>query len=119
MAATKIPPHHEEAEKSVLGAILIDPDAINIASGLLQPGDFYNPAHGIIFELMLDLHEERKAIDLVTLTAALKKKKQLKEVGASYLSDLINAVPTSANVEHYAKLIKEASTKRALIHMSS
>lgn len=119
MATTKVPPHNDEAEVSVLGAVLIDPEGINTASGILKPSDFYNPTHSTIFEAMQELFEERKPIDLITLTAILKKKKKYSEISAGYLSDLINSVPTSANVEHYARLIKEASTKRSLIHMSS
>jgi len=114
----KTPPHNDEAEASVLGAILIDQESIHSVSEILIPKDFYNPTNSIIFDAMLILYEERKPIDLVTLTAALKKKKKYSEVGSSYISDLINIVPTSANVEHYAKLIKEAATKRSLIQMA-
>src|SRR5438034_117093 len=119
MANVKVPPHNEEAEISVLGAVLIDPEAINTASAVLKSSDFYNPTHGTIFEAMLSLYEERKPIDLVTLTSILKKRKKYSEVGPGYLSQLINEVPTAANVEHYARLIKESATKRSLIHMSS
>lgn len=119
MANTRTPPHNLEAEQSVLGAILIDRDAINIASEILQPGDFYEGTNAIIFDAMLALYEERKPIDLVTLTSELKKRKKYSDVGAGYLSELVNLVPTAANVEHYAKLIKEAATKRSLIKMSS
>ncbi|MDE2025306.1 MAG: replicative DNA helicase [Patescibacteria group bacterium] len=119
MAQAKVPPSNIEAEQSVLGAILIDRDAVNVAAGVIGPSDFYNEINGIIFNAMLELSEERKPIDIVTLTAQLKKKKKYTEVGASYLSELVNLVPTAANVEHYARLIKEASTKRALIKMSA
>ncbi|MCL5438733.1 MAG: replicative DNA helicase [Patescibacteria group bacterium] len=115
MAALKVPPHNDDAEQSVLGAILIDKDAINIASENITPRDFYNDINAMIYEAMLSLYTDRKPIDLLTLTSELKKKKKFDKVGTSYLTDLVNAVPTAANIEHYANLIKEASTKRALI----
>ncbi len=119
MSATRVPPNNEDAEVSVLGAVLIDPEAITTASGLLKPYDFYNPTHGLIFEAMLALYEERKPIDLVTLSALLKQKQKYTEISTSYITELINGVPTAANVEHYARLIKESSTKRSLIQMSN
>lgn len=115
----KVPPSNLDAEQSVLGAILIDHEAINIASEILSAADFYNGQNGIIFDGMLALYEERKPIDLVTLTAVLKKKKEGDAIAGSYLTDLVNSVPTAANVEHYARLIKEASTKRRLISLSA
>src|SRR4051794_22318542 len=111
MPTHKVPPHNEEAEQSALGAILIDTDAMNLISTLLKSDDFYSATNAMIYGGMLDLYEERKPIDVVTLTAQLKKKKQYDTVGGSYLTDLLNMVPTAANVEHYALLIKESSTK--------
>lgn len=119
MAQLKVPPHNIEAEQSVLGAILIDKEAINLASEILQPFDFYDGQHQQIFEAMEALYEERTPIDLVTLTAELKKKKQYKEVGSSFLTELVNMVPTAANVEQYARIIKDASVKRALIKIGA
>lgn len=115
MATVKILPHNNEAESSVLGAILIDKDAIGIVSQIISPKDFYADINGIIFEAMLSLYEERKPIDILTLTAKLKKNKNLGKVDSAYLAELVEGVPTAANVEHYALLIKEASTKRGLI----
>lgn len=117
--ATRIPPHHEEAEKSVIGAILIDKEAINTASEILKPEDFYNHTHEVIFDAMITLFEARSPIDIVTLQTTLKKKKQNKNVDISYITELVNSVPTAANVAHYARIIKEASTKRNLIHISA
>lgn len=120
MANLRVPPHNEEAEQSVLGAILIDKDAITVVSEILSSSDFYNPTHGMLFDAMLTLYEERKPIDLLTLATNLKKKKLHEKIGgASYLSSLVNVVPTAANVEHYARIIKEAATKRALISAGS
>lgn len=115
MANPKVPPNNEEAEQSVLGAILIDKDAISSVSLIIKPEDFYNEINGIIFEAMLALYEDRKPIDLLTLTAKLKKHKVFDKIESSYLSDLVDIVPTAANIEQYATLVKEASTKRALI----
>lgn len=119
MATPKVPPSNSEAEQSVLGSMLIDTDAINVISVVLRPHDFYDGTNGIIYGAMLELYEQRKPIDIVTLSAQLKKKKQYDTVGSSYLTELLNAVPTAANVEHYALLIKEASTKRQLIRIST
>ena len=112
MNSIKLPPNNQDAEVSVLGAILIDKEAISTVSAVLNHTDFYNPINGIIFDSMLTLYEERQPIDLVTLAAQLKKNKKNKEVQSSYLSELVNNVPTAANIEYYAKLIREASTKR-------
>lgn len=116
----RIPPHNEDAEQSVLGAILIDYNAMHIASEKLKPEDFYNPTNGIIFGTMLTLYEERKPIDIITLTSNLKKSSKGKQnVSSSYIANLVNIVPTAANVAHYVLLIKESATKRALIQMSA
>ncbi|MBI4096538.1 MAG: replicative DNA helicase [Candidatus Levybacteria bacterium] len=115
MSTLKVPPHNEEAEASVLGAILIDKDAVATVSQLLAIDDFYNPINGIIFGVMLSLYEQGKPIDLLTLRAQLKKNKTSQKIESSYLTELVDAVPTAANIEHYALLIKEAATKRSLI----
>ena len=113
--AVKTPPHNEDAEKSVLGAVLIDKEAIGLVSGTLSSKDFYNDLNGIIYSAMLSLFEERKPIDVITLVEQLKKDKSLSKVDSSYISDLVNSVPTAANIEEYAQMIKECSTKRNLI----
>ncbi len=115
----KVPPHNEEAEQSILGAILIDKDAISTVSSLISSNDFYTPINGVIFETMLYLYEKGKPIDLLTLKNALKKNKTSQKVESSYLTELVNTVPTAANIEHYAVIIKEAATKRALIQAGS
>lgn len=115
MANLKVSPHNEEAEQSVLGAVLIDKDAISLVSEMISPKDFYNDINGIIFDAMLSLYEERKPIDAITLTRELKKTKGGDKVESSYLSELVNVVPTAANIEHYAEIIRETATKRNLI----
>ncbi|MBF8249401.1 MAG: replicative helicase, replicative helicase [Candidatus Levybacteria bacterium] len=119
MAALKVPPNNEEAEQSVLGAILIDKDAIATVSSIIASADFYNPVNGMIFGSMLALYEKGKPIDILTLRAAIKKNKNFKEFEPSYLTELINVVPTAANIEHYAIIIKDVATKRALIQAGS
>lgn len=115
MANIKVSPHNEEAEQSVLGAILIDKDAISLVSAVISPKDFYNDIHGIIFDAMLSLYEQRKPIDVITLTRELKKNRSGEKVESSYISDLVNVVPTAANIEQYAEIIRETATKRNLI----
>ncbi len=115
MSQIKVLPHNDEAEQSVLGAILIDKDAINLVSEMLSPKDFYNDINAIIYIAMLALYEENQAIDILTLTEELKKNKQIKKVDSAYLTDLVNAVPTAANIEFYATIVKAHATKRRLI----
>src|SRR5581483_8512427 len=99
----------------VLGSILIDKDAINTVSGVLSPADFYNDLHKILYDLMLELSQDGKPIDIVTLTALCRKKKAHDKIDATFISDLVNEVPTAANILEYALLISEASTRRNLI----
>lgn len=120
MPDPKIPPHDVEAEKSVLGAILIDSSAINSVAEFLHAEHFYLPEHQIIFQAMVESFEKQQPIDLVTIQDVLKKTASLKKIGGkSYLSDLINTVPTSAYVEHYGRIVKDQFTKRKLIEISS
>jgi replicative DNA helicase len=112
----KIPSHSAEAEESVIGAILLDKDAIVSVAEFLTPGDFYDDRHKEIYECILSLYEERVPVDVLTVSEKLKKSKALKAIGgASYLAGLANHVPTSAHVEHYGRIVKDAATKRALM----
>lgn len=120
MVDLKIPPHDDDAEKSVLGAILLDRDAIIEVAEFLHPEHFYNPIHEKIYRAVLSLYEKREPIDLVTLTAELKKKKVLTEIGGtSYLMELTTFVPTAAHSEQYGRIIEDAYTKRELIAAAS
>jgi replicative DNA helicase len=120
MAEIKVPPHSDEAEASVLGSILIDKDAVIAVTEFLRPEHFYNEINGFIFKAILALYEERVPIDLVTLTDKLKKQKSLTKIGGSaYLTDLVNRVPTAANIEEYGRIIKDNYIKRELISASS
>lgn len=116
MANPRIPPHNNEAEESVLGAVLIDKDAVVSVAEFLRSEHFYKEANGKIFAAILSLFEKREPIDLVTLTDELKKMKAYKEVGgAAYLTGLASAVPTAANVEYYGWIVHDHFTKRQLI----
>lgn len=116
----KVPPHDIEAEKSVLGALLIDKDAIVRIVDILKPRHFYKEAHEKIYQAILDLFENREPTDLVTLPSHLRKSNDLEKIGGvSYLTELVNFVPTAANVESYAKIIKEAAIKRFLLTASA
>lgn len=116
----KIPPQNLEAEIAVLGSMLIEEEAIGQAVETVKASFFYNDAHKKIFEAMLDLYNANKAVDLVTLTEALKKRGSLDEVGgAAYLTELTAAVPTAANVQHYAGIVKEKAILRNLINTAT
>jgi len=118
-ATAKLPPSDVEAERSVLAAILIDPDAIVKVAEFLEPESFYQPQNQVIFEAMRDLYEKREPIDVVTLTSQLKKKKELTRAGgATELIELSNILSTAANVVNYAKIVQEKSVKRRLITLS-
>ncbi|MDP3724585.1 MAG: replicative DNA helicase [bacterium] len=120
MDEQRVPPQDLDAEQSVLGAVLLDKDAIIRAAEVLRPHHFYNPRHEDIFTGMLVLFEKREPIDIVTLTAELKHRKVYARVGgAVYLAELAEKVPTAANVEHYAEIVRERATRRALIAASS
>ena len=110
-------PHNLEAERSVLGAILIHNDAFNVAAELIDSRDFFRDAHRRVFDKMVGLNERGHAIDLVTLKDELGRTGDLEDVGgAAYVASLADGVPRSTNVEHYARLVKEKSTLRSLIH---
>jgi replicative DNA helicase len=109
-------PHNLEAEKSVLGAILIHNEAFNHAAEFILPRDFFRHAHARIFEKMIALSERGDAIDFVTLKEELSRSGELDDVGGpAYIASLADGVPRSANVEYYAKIVKEKSTLRSLI----
>lgn len=112
----EVPPHDIDAEKSVLGAILLDSDALVKVVEFLLAGHFYKEAHGTIYSAIIALYENREPADLITVPDQLKKMKALKECGGvAYLTELVNFVPTAANVEHYGKIIKDHATRRNLL----
>jgi len=120
MADQRLPPQNVEAEASVLGALLIDKDAIIKVAEFLRPEHFYREGYASVYRAILSLYEQGDPIDMVTVPAELKKIGQLDKAGGiSELTDLVNRVPTSAHIENYAALIKNASTKRRLISAAS
>src|SRR5438874_6683630 len=113
-------PHNLEAERSVLGAILLHNDAFNLAAEVIDSGDFFRDAHRRIFDKMVALAERNGAIDLVTLKDELGRAGELDEVGGpAYIAALVDGVPRSMNVEHYARIIKEKATLRNLIYSAN
>jgi replicative DNA helicase len=120
MILDKIPPQNLEAEMAVLGSLLIDEEAISTAAERLTADSFYKDTHRKIFEAMLNLYAANKAVDLITLTDALKRSAVLDAVGGgSFLTALANAVPTAANINHYITIVKEKSILRSLITNST
>ena len=112
----RILPHDLVAEQSVLGAVFIAPDTIISLADELVPDDFYKPANKIVFKTMLSLLEKGEPIDATTMVSALTNQGEIKEIGGlNYVVELVNSTPTSKNVEHYAKLVKEKATLRRVI----
>lgn len=120
VSSHKLPPQNVEAEQSVLGGILIENDAINKVLEILTPEDFYRDAHRRIYNALINLSVRDEPADLITLTNELRKIDQLDAAGgASYIASLIDSVPTAANIEYYAKIVKEKSILRQLIQTST
>ncbi|MFQ5611818.1 MAG: replicative DNA helicase [Anaerolineae bacterium] len=118
MAASidKLQPHNIEAEEAVLGALLIDPDAIINIATFLKAEDFYAQRNGWIYDAIRNLHERREPADLVTLADELERRNQLSEIGGrARLTSLINATPTSIHVEYYARIVERTAVLRRLI----
>ena len=119
-AAERTLPHNLEAERSVLGAILVHNDAFNLAAQIIDSPDFYRDAHRRIFERMVALNERNQAIDFVTLKEELSRNGELDEVGGpAYVASLADGVPRATNVEYYARIVKEKATLRNLIYAAS
>ncbi len=117
--AAKVPPQNIDAEKSLLGAILIDEGVLADVSEVVKPKDFYDKNHELIFDGIMRLYEKHKPVDMLTLTDELKRKDHLSLVGGSaYLSELTNYVPTAAHAEAYAELVAQKAVRRRLIKAS-
>jgi len=116
LAADRLPPQNLEAEQSVLGSLLIDPDAIIKVASFLRRDDFYRESHQLVFQSILDLHERRLPADFVTLVDELERQDAMDLVGGpAYLASLINMVPTSVHVEHYGRIVERTALMRRLI----
>lgn len=119
-SAIKVTPHSQEAEESVIGAMLLDKDAVIAVAEFLGSHDFYDDRLKEIYEICLELYEERVPIDVLTVGEKLKKSRTFKGIGASsFLAELANKVPTAAHVEHYGRIVKDTATKRDLMTTAS
>ena len=115
----RVMPHSVEAEQSVVGAMLMDKDAILAASEIICGDDFYQNAYGVIFDSMVELFNEGKPVDLITLQERLKEKEVPPEISSlEFVRDLVAAVPTSANVRYYAQIVSDKAVMRKLIKMN-
>jgi len=115
----KVLPHSLEAEQSVIGSMIMDKDAIIMASEVIRSSDFYDQQLGILFDTMLELYNEGKPVDLVTLQDRLKEKDVPPQLSSlEFIRDLVASVPTSANVKYYAQIVKEKAVLRRLIKVS-
>jgi len=113
---TRIPPQFLEGERAILGGLLIDNDALPKVAAMLSAEDFYREAHRHVYKAVLDLFNNNEPVDWITLTASLKKSGLLEAVGgAAFLTELIDAVPSAANILHYTKVVKEKAVLRQLI----
>ena len=116
----RVPPQNVDAERSVLGALMLDKDAVIKVANLIRQGDFYKDIHNMIYEAMIELYEKREPLDVLSLSNRLEEKGQLEKIGgSSYLTSLVNFVPSSSNITHYAKVVQKKSTLRKLIQSAS
>lgn len=116
----RLPPQNLEAEQSVLGSLMLDKDAIIKIADIITAEDFYDGKHKIIFETVVELFEKNTSIDILTISNRLEEKKLLERVnGSSYLSELVNSVPSSANILYYAQIVRKKGTLRRLINSAS
>ncbi len=116
----RVPPHNTDAEQSVLGALMLDKDAIIRVADMVQVGDFYNDKHNDIYQVMLDLYEDREPIDLLSLSNKLEERDKLETIGGtSYLASLVGGVPSASNVAHYAGVVQKKAILRRLISVAN
>ena len=115
----RIPPHHIEAEQSILGALLIDRNSLSEVSGKLKPEDFYLEKHKEIYEAIISLYEDSLPVDIVTVSDALSCRGTLEKVGnLDYIAQLANSIPTTANVMHYVNIVQDKALLKKLIQVS-
>jgi len=116
----RLPPQNIEAEQSILGAILIDNEALPKALEVIDSDDFYKQSHRKIFRSMVELFDRNEPIDLITLTDYMKRSDELDTVGGvSYLSSLVNMVPTAANIKYHSKIVREQGLLRSLLRSAT
>ena len=120
MIEERVPPQNIEAEQAVLGAMLIEKEAIAKATEVLSADDFYREAHRVIFSAMLELYNKNEAVDMVTVTEILKRDNKLEDIGGiAYITSLANVVLTAANVKYHAEIVAEKSVLRQLVRVST
>ena len=120
MIEERVPPQNIEAEQAVLGAMLIDKEAIAKATEVLSADDFYREAHRVIFSAMLELYNKNEAVDMVTVTEILKRDNKLEDIGGiAYITSLANVVLTAADVKYHAEIVAEKSVLRQLVRVST
>lgn len=120
MIEERVPPQNIEAEQAVLGAMLIDKEAIAKATEVLSADDFYREAHRVIFSAMLELYNKNEAVDMVTVTEIFKRDNKLEDIGGiAYITSLANVVLTAANVKYHAEIVAEKSVLRQLVRVST
>jgi len=120
LSVERVPPQALEAERAVLGGVLLEPEAATKAIEIVTPEAFYRPANRMIFRAMVALFSRREPIDVTTLTDELRKAGELEEIGGvTALTDLVDSVPTAANIEHYAKIVLDKYILRLLIRAST
>ncbi|OPY69000.1 MAG: Replicative DNA helicase [Syntrophorhabdaceae bacterium PtaU1.Bin034] len=116
----RIPPQNLDAEESLLGGVLIDPEALNKVVDVVDAEDFYREDHRVIYELVLDLYERSEPIDLITVSSLARDKGLIEKIGGiTHLSRLVDGMPTSANIVQYAKMVKEKALLRNLMHIAT
>lgn len=119
-SGVRIPPQNIDAERSVLGSILLDKDAMIKIADILSSQDFYEDRHGTIYEAMVELFEKREPIDIVTLSEILEKQEKIKEVGGNgYLAELVNGTPSAGNIVYYSQIVRDKAVLRRLIECSN
>lgn len=119
-AKLRVPPHNIEAEQSVLGAMLLDKDAITNVNEVLKGDEFYKESHRVLFNAIMELYSKDEPVDMITLIDLLRSKEHLEAIGGmSYISDIVTSVPATSNVKHYAKIVEEKYVLRKLILSSN
>ena len=115
-----VPPHSREAERAVLGAILIDPRSIDDVAQAVKPEDFYDQSHISLFDAILELYRQNRPVDVVLVNEELERRGILEQVGGTAaLAELCDVVPTSANAEYYAKIVRDRAVQRRLIEIAA
>jgi replicative DNA helicase len=116
----RTPPSNVDAEKSILGGLMVQPEAFEIVSDILSPSDFYKMVHQKLYKVMMDLHNRREPIDIVTVSNELTSRKELEQIGgAAVLAEIMNEGPTAANIQQYSRIVKEKALTREMIKSCS